>query len=44
MRVAKARTHEELEQVLVAALEPVTSIDCLNGFKPFGYQLTPGRN
>ncbi len=44
MRAAKARTREELERALVAALELVTGTDCLNWFKHCGYQVTPNRN
>lgn len=32
LRAAKARTREELERALVAALELVTSTDCLGWF------------
>ena len=44
MRAAKARTREELERALVAALELVTGADCLGWFKHCGYQVTPNRN
>ncbi len=44
MRAAKARTREELERALVAALELVTDADCLGWFKHCGYQVTPNRN
>jgi transposase len=40
MRAAKARTREELERALVAALELVTSADCLGWFTHCGYQVT----
>ena len=44
MRAAKARTREELERALVAALELVTDTDCLGWFKHCGYQVTLNRN
>jgi transposase len=44
MRAAKARTREELERALVAALELVTESDCLGWFSHCGYQVTPNRN
>jgi transposase len=44
MRAAKARTREELERALVAALELVTDTDCFGWFKHCGYQVTCNRN
>ena len=44
MRAAKARTREELERALAAALELVTGADCFGWFKHCGYQVTPNRN
>jgi transposase len=44
LRTAKARTREELERALVAALELVTSTDCLGWFRHCGYQVTRNRN
>lgn len=44
LRAAKARTREELELALVAALELVTGADCLGWFKHCGYQVTLNRN
>lgn len=44
MRAAKARTREELERALVAALELITSTDCLGWFRHCGYQVTPNRD
>lgn len=44
LRAAKARTREELERALVAALELVTGADCLGWFKHCGYQVTRNRN
>jgi transposase len=41
MRAAKARSREELEQALVAALELVTRADCLGWFRHCGYQVSP---
>ena len=38
MRAAKARTREQLEQALVAALELITKADCLGWFAHCGYQ------
>jgi len=40
LRAAKARTREELEQALVAALELVTPADCEAWFRHCGYQVT----
>ncbi len=40
LRAAKARTREELEQALVAALELITPADCEGWFKHCGYQVT----
>lgn len=37
LRAAKARTREELEQALVAALALVTAADCEGWFKHCGY-------
>ncbi len=41
MRAAKARTREQLEEALVAALELVTRADCLGWFRHCGYQVSP---
>lgn len=40
LRAAKARTREELEQALVAALELITPADCESWFRHCGYQVT----
>ena len=40
MRAAKARTREELEQALDAALKLITEADCLGWFAHCGYQVT----
>lgn len=40
MRSAKARTREELEQALDAALRLITKSDCLGWFTHCGYQVT----
>ena len=39
LRKVKARSQEELEQAIVAALELVTPNDCLGWFKHCGYQV-----
>jgi transposase len=39
LRAAKARTHEELERALVAALNLITQDDCLGWFNYCGYQV-----
>lgn len=44
MRAAKARTREELERALTAALELVTGSDCRGWFAHCGYQVTSNRN
>jgi transposase len=44
LRAAKARTREELERALVAALGLVTGADCLGWFKHCGYQVASNRN
>ena len=44
MRAAKARTREELERALVAALELITEADCHGWFRHCGYQVTSYRN
>jgi transposase len=44
LRAAKARTREELERALVAALELVTGADCVGWFEHCGYQVTRNRN
>lgn len=44
MRATKARTREELERALVAALELVTGADCVGWFKHCGYQVRLNRN
>jgi transposase len=44
MRAAKARTREELERALTAALELVTASDCRGWFRHCGYQVTSNRN
>jgi transposase len=41
LRRVKARTQEELEKAIVAALETVTVSDCLNWFQHCGYEVTP---
>ncbi len=43
VRAAKARTAEELNDALVAALRLVTRADCLGWFSHCGYQVTPKR-
>ena len=40
MRAAKARTREELEQALAAAMKLITGADCLAWFKHCGYQVS----
>lgn len=40
MRAAKARTREDLEQALDAALKLITEADCLGWFEHCGYQVT----
>jgi transposase len=44
MRVAKARTREELEQAFKAALKLITRTDCLGWFTHCGYQVTSNCN
>ncbi|MCA1620457.1 MAG: transposase [Acidobacteria bacterium] len=44
MRAAKARTREELERALTAALALVTASDCRGWFTHCGYQVTSNRN
>ena len=44
LRVAKARTREELERALVLALELVTGTGCRGWFKHCGYQVARNRN
>jgi transposase len=44
LRSAKARTREELERALAAALELITSTDCLGWFKHCGYQVASNCN
>jgi transposase len=44
MRVAKARTREELERALKSALELVTESDCVGWFTHCGYQVTSNCN
>jgi transposase len=44
MRAAKARTREELERALTAALDLVTRSDCRGWFTHCGYQVTSNRN
>jgi transposase len=39
LRAAKARTREELERALVAALNLITPDDCLGWFNHCGYQV-----
>jgi transposase len=39
LRAAKARTREELERALVAALKLVTADDCAGCFSHCGYQV-----
>jgi transposase len=40
MRAAKARTREELEKALAAALKLITEADCLAWFTHCGYQVS----
>lgn len=40
MRTAKARTHEQLDQALDAALELITRVDCLGWFEHCGYRVS----
>ena len=40
LRAAKARTREELERALKAALELITESDCLGWFSHCGYRVT----
>ena len=40
VRAAKARTNQELNDALVAALQLVTQADCLGWFSHCGYQVT----
>ncbi len=40
VRAAKARTAEELNDALVAALQLVTRTDCIGWFSHCGYQVT----
>ncbi len=40
LRRVKARTQDELEKAITAALETVTVSDCLNWFRHCGYQVT----
>jgi transposase len=44
LRAAKARTREELERALVAALNLITSADCVGWFTHCGYQATSNCN
>lgn len=44
LRAAKARTREELERALTAALELITESDCLGWFTHCGYQVTSNCN
>lgn len=44
MRAAKARTREELERALVAALKLITNTDCVGWFTHCGYQVTSNCN
>jgi hypothetical protein len=44
MRAVKARTREELERALMAALKLVTGSDCCGWFTHCGYQVTSNRN
>lgn len=44
VRAAKARTAEELNDALVAALRLVTRADCFGWFSHCGYQVTRKRN
>jgi transposase len=44
LRAAKARTREELERALTAALALVTASDCFGWFEHCGYQVTSNRN
>ena len=40
LRGVKARTQEELEKAIAAALETITASDCLNWFRHGGYEVT----
>lgn len=40
LRRVKARTQEELEKAIAAALETITASDCLNWFRHCGYEVT----
>lgn len=40
LRRVKARTQEELEKAIAAALETITVSDCLNWFRHCGYEVT----
>ena len=40
LRRVKARTQEELEEAIRAALETITASDCLNWFRHCGYEVT----
>ena len=40
LRRVKARTQEELEKAITAALETITASDCLNWFRHCGYEVT----
>ncbi len=40
LRRVKARTQEELEKAIAAALETITPGDCLNWFRHCGYEVT----
>jgi transposase len=44
VRAAKARTAQELNDALVAALQLVTRTDCFGWFSHCGYQVTPKCN
>jgi transposase len=44
LRAAKARTREELDRALVAALNLIISSDCVGWFTHCGYQVAPNRN
>ena len=41
LKKVKARTQEELEKAIAAALKTITASDCLNWFRHCGYEVTP---
>lgn len=40
LKAVKARTQDELEEAITAALKTITATDCLNWFRHCGYQVT----